>query len=779
MSVSKSIKLVSLVVVTVFLVAIGVLAVALFGQKDLELSGGTVSTKQHEQAVSEENGSATNNAKTGEVIVDPDIDITDGEVEQVLVTVSHELKDNEHLKVIKTYDNLQLVLAEVDRAGLDLLIHSNDIEAVSGNKVLEVFDALSEGGATEMIESSSANGPDPISTIGGAIDGTPMPYFSDGTYKYAGAAGGSSGYEVAVIDTGVNSSHLALLNKVVAEACFNSSTNGAYVSGVKVESLCPNGDLSSTVAGAGQDCVIDGCGHGTNVAGAIAMGKVTLANSVVTSGVAPASKIIAMKIASEQSYITPSSSSNPCEVDVTSCIILYLSDIYSALDYTITLAQSRDKIAAVNMSLGTGAYATVSACQSTFWATYGTFKTAVDKLKALGIATVVANGNAGNGENQGKIAFPACVEGVVAVGSTSVDGSHMAYYSQNGALTTLLAPGGDGTDGTFGWMWLPKNGTQNIYTGSQGTSFASPVTAGAYAILRSKYPNMSVDKITDLLTTTGTLLADSRSGYDGLQKPLINVSAALAENIDDFSSEIYDITENHIELGAPVSVRTIMHILDTPFGFNFKNGNHETVYQSGATPYATANSLSNASELVENNWTVETLSYPIDTFSPEVYVLEVQASPDGDGNIDVSVEAKGVISVSVDKDELGITSSPNASSNDRVAVTVSTNIANGYTLSLSTSQPSLVCQSNTSATIGALGSAGNLVNDKWGVGLGSISAVPSSWRGLSVLPYVIDSHSSSATSRTSYIYAGVKISYSTQPCDDYQTQIILTIAPVL
>jgi hypothetical protein len=515
------------------------------------------------------------------------------------------------------------------------------------------------------------------------------------------------------------------------------------------------------------------------VAGTIAMGRVSLNNSIITSGVAPASKIVSMKIASKQSYSVPASSSNPCGSGVSSCTILYLADVYSALDYTITLAQSHSKIAAVNMSLGAGAYSTVSDCQADFAATYATFKTATTKLKSLGIATVIANGNNGSGKNQGKIAFPACVEGAIAVGSTSVDGTHMAYYSQNGSLTTLLAPGGDGTDGLFGWMWLPENGVPNSFIGTQGTSFASPVVAGAYAVLRSKWPGMSVNEMTNLLVTTGTSFTDSRDGYGGLQKPLINISAALAKTVDSFSSSVHGVDGANIKLSRQASIRTIMNDLSTPYDFAFKNGSGEVVYQSDFTPYATSASLSHAGEVVGDDWTVETLSYPINSFSAESYDLAYQTSSSGDGSVDVIAEIERSIGMNVDVDTINLNLSPAVSgsgTNSKVEVLVETNSTGGYTLSLSTPQPSLVCQSDNSATIGALISPGNLVDDRWGFGLGTVSSAPSSWRGASVQPFIIDSYDSVTTStpRYSYIYVGIKVSYATRACDDYQTSIILT-----
>jgi hypothetical protein len=576
--------------------------------------------------------------------IDPDItfpepaDDIDTPTTQVLVGIDGGLTETEHLKIIKKYDNLPLFLVEIDSVGLEELINNQNVDSVSSNKALELYNSLPTLGTTDVVSGYSVNGPDPVSTIGGNIAGAPMPYYSDGVNKFAGSTAGSSGYEVVVIDTGVDKTHSSLTGKVVAEACFNSSTGGSYQGGIKVESNCPGGSLSSTATGSGQDCTINGCGHGTMVAGATAMGRVYLGNDVITAGAATAAKIIAVKIASKQSYITPASTSNPCGTGVSSCTLLNLSDIYSAMDHSITLSQTRDKIVAVNMSLGAGAYNTVSSCRATFTTTYDVFKEAVDTLKEKGIATVVATGNDGDGANQGKIAFPACVDGVVAVGAVSVDGTAVASYSQNGSLTTLLAPGGDYNTSAFGYglMWLPANGNPDSFSGTQGTSFAAPTVAGAYAVLRSKWPNMSVDNMTQLLTSTGTPITDSRSGYNSLTKPMINLATALSTNLPGFSSSAYAIDGLNIQVDSSSAIQTLINNMSTPYGYVVRNNSNAPVYASGPTPYATWQTLPAATAPVGNGWTIATQSYPLDTYTPQVYTLIVASSP-AQGAVIVSV----------------------------------------------------------------------------------------------------------------------------------------------
>ena len=71
-----------------------------------------------------------------------------------------------------------------------------------------------------------------------------------------------SGQVIAVLDTGVDSSHPFLAGSVVSEACYSANGN------------CPNGLTSQESFGAGQPCSYapGACAHGTHVAGIAAGG---------------------------------------------------------------------------------------------------------------------------------------------------------------------------------------------------------------------------------------------------------------------------------------------------------------------------------------------------------------------------------------------------------------------------------------------------------------------------------------------------------------------------
>ncbi|CAG0947431.1 partial Minor extracellular protease vpr, partial [Anaerolineae bacterium] len=117
---------------------------------------------------------------------------------------------------------------------------------------------------------------------------------------YAGA-----GQTVAILDTGVDKTHSFLTNKVVSEACYSTTSTGVS------SSVCPGGVNQSTAPGSGVNCdvTVEGCDHGTHVAG-IAAGKDP--GGLGFSGVARDANIIAIQVFSRFDSTSVCGSSVPC-----------------------------------------------------------------------------------------------------------------------------------------------------------------------------------------------------------------------------------------------------------------------------------------------------------------------------------------------------------------------------------------------------------------------------------------------------------------------------------
>ena len=294
-----------------------------------------------------------------------------------------------------------------------------------------------------------------------------------------------AGWTVAVLDTGVEKTHPFLAGRIVSEACF--STTSSFSS-----SVCPGGAASSTAPDSALPCSMSNCGHGTHVAG-IAAGS-----GASFSGVARDASLIAIQVFS---------ASTSCGSDPVPCPRSFQSDQIAALERVYTLRNTLN-IAAVNMSLGGGLF--TSPCDT------NATKAAIDQLRSAGIATVISSGNDGQ---SGSISSPACISTAVSVGSTT-DGSfgqavdQVSSFSNSSPYLTMLAPGQVITSS------VPGGGFANF----TGTSMAAPHVAGAWAVLRSRRPDATLDEILAAVVSTGPGILDLRNG---LVKPRLQVDAAL------------------------------------------------------------------------------------------------------------------------------------------------------------------------------------------------------------------------------------------------------------
>ena len=296
---------------------------------------------------------------------------------------------------------------------------------------------------------------------------------------------------VAVLDTGVDSTHPFLQGKVVEEACYSSTLAGHSVT------FCPNGAEEQVGPGSGAPCSLDaqGCFHGTHVAG-IATGN-GATGGVPFSGVAPGAQLMAVQVFSKFTSIAD------CGLFNTPCVGAYTSDLIAGLERVYELRATRS-IASVNLSLGAGAF--TSPCDSE------PEKFIIDDLRAAGIATVVASGNGGV---PNALASPACISSAVSVGSTGKD-DEVSFFSNVTPFMSLFAPGDS----------ILSSVTGGGYAMLSGTSMAAPHVAGAWAVVKQAAPNATVDETLDAMQSTGVPITDIRTGMP-VTRPRIQLDLAL------------------------------------------------------------------------------------------------------------------------------------------------------------------------------------------------------------------------------------------------------------
>ena len=333
-----------------------------------------------------------------------------------------------------------------------------------------------------------------------------VPFIGGTTAVSSGYSG--AGQTVAVLDTGVDKTHPFLAGKVVAEACY--STIDASESAA---SVCPDGASASTAVGSGVACTLDGCTHGTHVAGILAGSH---GPSSAPAGVAKDANLIAIQVFSKIS------SEEVCGVGRAPCVSGYDSDILMALERVYALRNSYS-IAAVNMSLGGDSYGSQSLCDDE----YADYKAVIDSLRSVNIATIISSGNDGYAD---AVSTPGCISSAVSVGANWTQAGFknscldhalgdstldaVTCFSNSASFLHLLAPGGEINSSVAG----------GGYASYSGTSMAAPHVAGAWAVLKQKNSSATVSEVLNAFITKGKPVTDPRNG---ITTPRIQVAQAL------------------------------------------------------------------------------------------------------------------------------------------------------------------------------------------------------------------------------------------------------------
>jgi len=135
-------------------------------------------------------------------------------------------------------------------------------------------------------------------------------------------------------------------------------------------------------------------------------------------------------------------------------------------------------------------------------------------------ADVVVVAGVGNRPDDEFIGYPARYPGVVAVGATGRDG-RIASVSVTGAEMVLTAPGVD----------IASTSNTGGYRAGTGTSDATAIVAGAAALVRARYPDLSATEVVHRLTATaddrGAPGRDPEYGYG-----VLDIVEALTADVE-------------------------------------------------------------------------------------------------------------------------------------------------------------------------------------------------------------------------------------------------------
>lgn len=291
--------------------------------------------------------------------------------------------------------------------------------------------------------------------------------------------------KVAVIDSGIDYNHPALKPNISKSLC--------AITDDEFEKYQLNNADSKAY---------DSQGHGTHVAGIVAA---TMNNDYGISGVAPQAKIISIKV---YEYGTRTVSGSPKTG-------YFGLAAWAIRAINMAVAENVDII---NMSLSQGETVTNELNQA--------LKNAYD----AGIIVVCAAGNRSYSSTTGTykytpITSPASSQYTyaIAAGTRSGDSIVRASFSRYGTGMDFILPGD---------TILSTNRGGGVINNS-GTSMASPVAAGIFALLKSKAPEKSASELYELLKESAIDIGDS--GYDeycgyGMPRPLYALRALNGED---------------------------------------------------------------------------------------------------------------------------------------------------------------------------------------------------------------------------------------------------------
>ncbi len=268
---------------------------------------------------------------------------------------------------------------------------------------------------------------------------------------------GSSSIIVAVVDTGIDTSHPDRPQNLVLGADLIADSSG-----------------NTLVSG-------DPEGHGTHVSGIVAA---RMNNSAGVSGVAPGVSLMSVRVLDQY---------GSGDTETTASGIIYAAD-HGARVINLSLSgygSSKFEQDAINYAYGKGAL------------------------------VVAAAGNCYMGgpycDNQtNPVMYPAALANVLAVAATDSSDNHAAY-SETGSYVDIAAPGGNGYSSLSGGILSTCIPSDNTYCVKSGTSMASPYVAGVAGLIWSVNPNLTPDQVESIMrqsaTDLGTSGRDDTFGY--------------------------------------------------------------------------------------------------------------------------------------------------------------------------------------------------------------------------------------------------------------------------
>ncbi len=422
----------------------------------------------------------------------------------------------------------------------------DDLDVVVDDVFVDVFNGVSlENVNAENLEEIKEDPdvkavyPDKIVTVN-LMDSVPL-IQADKVWNLLDANGTNitgEGITIAIIDTGVDYTHPDL--------------GGCFGVGCKVVG--------------GYDIVnddsdpIDDQGHGTHVAATAAGKKFSALSNDTLNGVAPDADILAYKVLGSGGSGS-------------------FSDVIAGIERAVN-----DSADIISMSLGAtcGIY-TVNCGPD------DPVSSAVDTAVDAGVIAVIAAGNSGPWLET--IGSPGTARKAITVGASDKIDSLAGFSSRgpvvwlNGSLIKpdILAPGVQICAAQWDNAWEDRECLNGNHIAISGTSMATPHVAGMAALLKQKWPTLSVSEIKSLIMTSSIDL-----GYSAVEQGHGRVDAWRAANSKILISG--DLSFGRFQQGVTNATKnlSVKNIANTSLNVNIYVGNATSLEQ----PTLQINSLS-------------------------------------------------------------------------------------------------------------------------------------------------------------------------------------------
>lgn len=154
----------------------------------------------------------------------------------------------------------------------------------------------------------------------------------------------------------------------------------------------------------------------------------------------------------------------------------------------------------------------------------------IDAVSASGSLVVAAAGN----EATLLPSFPAAYRNVLAVASVSTADQRSTFSNFNASIG-ISAPG------ELIYSTVPRSLTPDGYKAESGTSMASPLVAGAAALVISKFPDLAPEQVSAVLRASAADISASNPSYPGLLgSGRLDLQRALTAGPDAVFAEVID-----------------------------------------------------------------------------------------------------------------------------------------------------------------------------------------------------------------------------------------------